>query len=315
MIMERETKHIPEDELRSKEAAEVKPNNVVELSTENADYDIVYNIHLWEIPESKVLLSSDLIMLELPRVDKEVAQEQLERPDKGYVKIVEHAFKHEKPLFFIDVSKQSDVMRRFGESILLRSFEAYFGVKLLLSRNKPLWKPGESTHSRLSRRKFLTKTAKTLAGIYLTSPILKTIVDLPSVLNLGHPKEGSLLRKTERAVYKAERALHPELKTMHLEGRNALMAQKAETISKTVWQKTGRRPRVALVIGGGHIGIEDSLRSTPDERLKEIKKYFSGRLDDEAQIIQVNPQIDEQGNRTGEVIVYQDETIAAAENE
>jgi hypothetical protein len=58
---------------------------------------------------------------------------------------------------------------------------------------------------------------------------------------------------------------------MYLTLRNAVIAEKAKSLARTHKNK----PHIAIVLGAGHVGIEDMLTASDEKRLAILKRYTS----------------------------------------
>jgi hypothetical protein len=100
----------------------------------------------------------------------------------------------------------------------------------------------------------------------------------PSIANMLHL--GSTIAGTGQsataALKKISHKLHPEIDILYLTLRNAVIAEKLSYLAKSF----AKRPHIAIVLGAGHVGIEDMLTSSSARRLKYLsqKKYLIRKL-------------------------------------
>jgi pheromone shutdown protein TraB len=68
---------------------------------------------------------------------------------------------------------------------------------------------------------------------------------------------------------KLSHKLHPEAELLYLSLRNAVIAEKAYHLAQTY----GKKAHIAIVVGAGHVGIEDMLIKSHAERMNYLRKF------------------------------------------
>lgn len=263
-----------------------KPKNVVELTTENAHYNIAYGIHQIEM-DPKVIENTDAVILEL--ITNYPTSEQakraltfLQEEVVQYRKILKKCQEDRRSIFLTDLSadarshQDKEVMMT---EIVLPSVESIFGVGLAA------WAASDPMRNdKMTRRDFLKTGAKGLAALYLSTP--------QSYLFLhdgGHePDEESARRKIARSVGNFSRAIHPELDGTALNGRNLLFAQKAEAVAKLMKSEKSDKPRLGLIVGASHFGMEDALKMDEEKRVAKLREYIGKDMGRESIIARID---------------------------
>lgn len=121
----------------------------------------------------------------------------------------------------------------------------------------------------VTRRKVLKGA---LAGAWLWS---SSTVAGNALSFLGPTQEGAVKRIAVRLAGIQTHA-HPELLLQFF--RNLLMVDKLSTVGEEIKQRTGKTPRIAFQVQGGHSGIEDFLMLGPDFCRTLILAYPKGIL-------------------------------------
>lgn len=246
-------KKLPElPELPEKEKL---PENVAIVETPKADFRIIYRAahHVYGISPETLGNNYDGVFLE-KMGDYSVSEESEEMVKqasklKDFCQIVEKAKKEKKPIFFGDlITTEGYVFSQLQYA--LKKIETS-GVVLypLLS---------------LAREIEMDWLKSTLIGGYLGTHLAEDILGVRSAL-----KEGKIPRKLRKFLITLNERVHPETHAIVLTLRNYLFAQKMYTIPKML-EKEGKKPELAIVIGGAHSGIEKALRTAEKKRLKRI---------------------------------------------
>jgi len=98
---------------------------------------------------------------------------------------------------------------------------------------------------------------------------------LPGVANflhLGSSIAGVGQSKTAK-LKQFSHKLHPEADLLYLSLRNAILAEKMDYFAETLRIRLNRRPHVGIVLGAGHVGIEDMLTQTQERRITYLMRW------------------------------------------
>lgn len=251
-----------------------KQENVSEVETPSAKYDIVYSLHNQPV-KPETIEQADAIILELvgnyetqEKVQKHM--EFISREQHTYHQIIKSAAEKQKPVFLVDMSTDAYATRRDAalNVVLLPVIEAMIAAGLVFSGIK-----GVAKKEKMDRRSFLKLGAKMTAAAYLSLPQASRLLSFVSTDYFRQvPDEESFSRKTEKFVHKIKSSSHPELYSNVVNVRNNLIAEKSEAIARMLNKKLGRKPQLALLTGASHFGLEESLSSDPFERINSLKK-------------------------------------------
>jgi hypothetical protein len=113
-----------------------------------------------------------------------------------------------------------------------------------------------------SQRGFVTSLAYGLAGAWLLLPVVSNMTRLVSSITGEGMEQSARLKKLSHK-------LHPEAELLYLSLRNAVIAEKAYYLAETY----GKKAHIAIVLGAGHVGVEDMLIKSHVERLGYLKKF------------------------------------------
>lgn len=297
--------------LRHKESERLVPasdfenaKNTVEISTENAEYKIIYSVHGRQNDPGDVE-GSDAIMLEFmpenfeeDRVAK-IIKDQTEQQQQ-YAEVVKYATSHNVPLYFIDLSWKTSSEK--DPKDVIRAMKKYVAPVVGLKIGYEVVKSAAKNmkNKPVTKRDFLSAFGKTLVASYFSTPAADVVTALASTQLATHePDETTMIRTLERNVRDVNDKLHPELRHFSLEGRNTLMAEKAELVAKTL-NKGGKKPKISIIIGARHTSIEDNLKMPEGVRREELRKYFtSEEIEGEKTIAKVDFKKSE-GSESGE---------------
>lgn len=258
-------------------------DNCVRLETSNALYNIVYSNHgITNNPED--VYGSDVILLEFGRINLENAEKDLTQRlevntnfNEQYSEIIKYAAEHSVPVYLIDSNKDSGNYEFIQK--LLPTLELYVSYKLLKSSIT------DSIKQPVTRRSFLKNLGKAAAAAYFSAPVIEAAA---IISHNSEPSESSFERNIERKIRPVNELIHPELNSMTLQGRNHIIADKSEYIAKEFGSKLSRKPKISIVIGAAHTGIEDALKMTDEQRMGELKKYLSEQeIEDEKTIFHI----------------------------
>jgi hypothetical protein len=267
------------------------------VKSQNASYSIEYGNHS-KMSTPEVLAGTDALLLELSAdlttrervivsIDSVMYDKEKER--RPYEKLLETAFAEGKPVYFIDMVDGDTSLAMYLDSHgkeMIKAVEmmgggAVAGTMLVAGRKENM-NPAGGT----DRRSVLRNTIAGLVGGWLLTPAVEKVAKVAGDSD-GTPDEMSLARGVEKKAASLNEKIHPELRSVVIQGRNELMAQKAEAVAKALSRELGREPRLALEVGADHHGIERSLNRTPEERIAILKGYLGEELSYQSGIVQV----------------------------
>lgn len=172
----------------------------------------------------------------------------------------------------------SAILATFIESTISLGF---LGIIIANKLENKLTHFNELEHKKDTRRGILKKA---LVGfsIWGLAPTVTTAINI-----VGGAQEGAIKRIAAR-LSGISSDFHPEILLVFL--RNAMMADKLLTVAEQMKSQTGKNPKIAFQVHGGHSGIEDFLvagsdvcrflvLSYPDSVLKPIVEYNNGIKD------------------------------------
>ncbi len=285
-----------------------KRDNVSSLETTNAKYRLIYSVHTRQNNPEDVA-GSDAIVLEV-RFDyhdtKKSERTIFDEVDlfQQYGEVIKYAAQHSIPIFFVDLSLNvRDKRKNVGiEHFLKKVMAPYVGVGIGYKIFKSLVKDLKQEH--LTRRSFLKILGKTLGAAYLGTPAVETVSGIVSTnFAQNEPDENSLSRKFSKTVSEINENIHPELKSLKLEGRNFLIAEKSELIAVDLSKKIGSKPKVSIIIGAAHVGIEKALKMTESDRAEQLKKYLTvDEIENEETVTQISFENTEKGFKPKAVV-------------
>jgi len=280
------------------------PENIVIVETPEARFRIAYAIH--PIPQRpEEVKGVDGIVLETA-VGRYSTKEEAEKTfyenvfvvgRKQYSHIVEEAAKEGKPLFLADVSldlnrlllMESLRYHEINASLLLLAL--LVGDALLTSRkaSRRFWryerefKKLKSEEERreflkkilgekpITRRDFLRWSIEGILALYFSTQALEKIY---AQLTAPHVDESSKARRIFRIIEALNEKIHPETHLIIITLRNIILAQKLHTIAEELSEEIRRIPEVAIAVGASHIGIEEALKKTNEERKRIIERIL-----------------------------------------
>lgn len=250
--------------------------NVVEIETAHAKYQIIYGAH--EIEQTpKVIEDSDGLIVEglaKTTTPKEVIRTiQIMKKIPQHSRLIEYCQTQGKPLYLVDlnaVGLNYEQMASFLNSCEFTS-GALLGTYALSDVLKRYILRKQNKDPKVNRRDFLQKIAtgtKAVAATYLLSPVIGE----KFAQSLGQPEEGTLGRTIDRALTQLNESIHPELFRKIVTFRNNLIAEKSEHIAEQLKKEKGTKPRLSILLGAAHIGIESALKKTEEERVAEMSE-------------------------------------------
>ncbi len=288
--------------------------SIARLESLNARYVIEYGRHN-KMSTTEVLNDSDALVLEVISdfTSKEkvvgivngIAFERGQKMWHPYVVIMQEAFRRKKPIFFVDMvpSKELGSMgreQRIAE--IIRSVETLTGGLLI----------GDSVRTpavkETGRRSLLATGAKATLGTWLLSHIPEQVSGAAarSFVADTTPFEGSVSRRLEKSFGAINSTIHPETRTMVVDTRNVLIAQKTETVARYLAAELGRKPQIALEVGADHFGIERELLVSEGTRIQTLKDDLGDQFSEQGTIARVELVTDMNGQSKLEITLIQD---------
>lgn len=142
--------------------------------------------------------------------------------------------------------------------------------------------------NKITRRGVMKGFGKTSIGLWLSSHIPEGLARRISYKDFTtEPDENSNARKLEKFFIKLNSNIHPETRTIAASTRNIIIAQKSEYVAKQLAKSLGKKPEIAIIVGGAHTGIEDELLKTKEERIQELKESLEDDFKKQGKIIMV----------------------------
>ncbi len=259
-----------ETDLRIVDHAE-RRRSIKTLETAEAVYKIEYTIHS-KLSTPEVMEGADALIIEAVgdysggnAADIVVAEKGEGNP---HSEVVKRAFYDQKPIFLVDTRAEWDPENKdIKEKLIIDLVESMVGGSLV-ARSLTTKEP--------TRREILKGASTGAAGAYLLSPSAEFFAARAATeFRRTSPDESSVARSIEKGLNSVNRVIHPESRSFTVEGRDALIAQKSQTVARMLSQELGRKPQIALEIGGGHLGIETEFRSVDADRVARIGRYLN----------------------------------------
>lgn len=280
-------------------ALNAKEGDTVTVETDEGVFNIVYSHH--DTPnDPSIVQNTDALILEGEMhysADERLVANLDERSQSvQYAPLFSAAAAQKKPMFFVDISaetaKNLDGIFSGGRQearMSVAKLEALSSLLLVAYKmHAALRGKGTSTGGKpLSRREFFgaaTQESVLPLAAYLATPLAESA--------LAHTAgERTVSRQTYRALHAVNTTMHPELPDSLLaEVRNALIAQKSESVARRLKSALGRKPTITIVIGAAHIGLEDQLRAPEATRMHTVRSYTGAdNLRDERHILRLDP--------------------------
>jgi hypothetical protein len=267
--------------------------NVFEMETKNAFYDIAY-CHHDQVTRPETTEKSDAVVLELIsdyRTEKD-AQELIEflLKESQYQEILKTAEAKKQPIFLVDLSfKHSDRMMEefYKKERLYPKIEALGSGVMLMGSAYYLGKKSIQ-EDKISRRSFLKSMVGAIGAGYLATPGLEYLTDTEiRDKKSGLVVEGSSDRKLNKFLEGLNFHIHPELESDAIDTRNDLIAQKSESIAGLLGKQLGHKPRIGILVGAKHSGIERSLANSESNRIKNLMEKLGKEYEKEMAIAMI----------------------------
>jgi hypothetical protein len=248
------------------------PPNVVIVKLPEGRFRIAYGQH--NLPQNpKDVEGVNAIMLEsgdlkyYPEEEaKKAFHELVSFPQ--YRDIIKEAAAARQSIYLTDIDP--GVVRILLTLLFSLAEEISAGVLILRS----LFELGHkilTTSKKMTRRDFLKLLGKSSLAAYFGTQLGEGLTALPK----GSLDEKTAIRKVNRFLINLNEMAHPETHLVIVTLRNLIMAQKLTTIARDLGSEIGEKPEIGVVVGGGHIGIEEALKLTTEERMNTIGKILS----------------------------------------
>lgn len=245
--------------------------NIVEIETQHGLYQIIYGVHEIEQSPEVINNSEGLIVEAVGNYSTPAEVQQLLETIQTipqHQKLLTYCQTEQKSLYLVDLNTavmRNEVLRaEFKASMETKGAMVLGAWSALLPMASKLKDP---THT-ITRRGLLAGAIGLSAATYLGSNGIGEVIAHAQ----GQPEEGSVLRSVDRKVIAANERMHPEIHEIILTYRNYLISQKAEYIAQQRHLLTGSKPKLSILIGAAHVGIESALRLDEEDRLKFIAK-------------------------------------------
>jgi hypothetical protein len=240
-----------------------RKGNIARIETREALYVIAYGQHNKAQDYRDIPDNTRIVFLENSTGDwsREYNGYDHFRTDEQYGGLVQSLEQRNISICFSDVNiKRINIpkIRPLPPDFITLMAETALGSGLIYSAVKR-----NSENTRSSRRKFLSKTSKAIAGTYLLSPMI-------SGLGRGATYQNGLGEHSVEAR-KFINDIHPEIDIIVGSFREAVMGFKEQWLAESI----GNKPVIATVIGAIHVGLEEVLQSTQQDKLNLLKKFKS----------------------------------------
>lgn len=230
--------------------------NVTTIETGTGTYTILYGLHVItqnpdEVPEriTGIILETGIHQwLEDPVKTIQKLKKHLQ-----YKLLCERLEKEKIPVFFADLKyKYNDFALIVADNFFTAAW--WIGGMRLISQLL--------RHDTKPKRGFVASLTYGLAGAWLLLPVVSNMTRLVSAITGEGMEQSARLKKLSHK-------LHPEAELLYLSLRNAVIAEKAYHLA----QMYGKNAHIAIVLGAGHVGIEDMLIKSHAERMQYMKKF------------------------------------------
>lgn len=237
----------------------------VHFSTDNADYVLVYAAHIKDAKDDVFndgnMESLDAIVLENTGHDPSAmgsSQYGLSFLPPVYGTILKQSHKHSRKIYLVDAGAS---LFGFAAGVVMASVPLYLGLNALSQSKEDIRQSYE--HEKPDRREFLKGVCKGLFGMWLLNGY--------SGFLFGALSKG----ETPNVLESAAASVHRIPPNPLVEGRNCVAARKIEEfVAPLVRENNEKRPRIAIVFGGGHSGMKECLQGKAwrDSVLKAYKE-------------------------------------------
>jgi hypothetical protein len=259
--------------------------NVSSIETENAVYRIAYTSELLDA-NPLIAEGSDGLILEAPddrRRPEDFVSDQLAGSDGSYTgtkgeawlaqaygldpdnlppayeNIMHEALTKGMPLYILD--PQTGLLRG-GPDLSMAKDIAQTGAMVA---GLALANSGFDDLRNPTRRRFFSGVGKSLAALPFMAPFAGQAAKW---LYPYEPIADSLGHKAAQGLEAWNNKTAPWLQDESILKKNVYLAQKSETLARLLTEKLGRKPNLSLVIGKEHLGVEQYLKSSEQERMR-----------------------------------------------
>lgn len=234
--------------------------NAVTIDAPEAIYTIIYGMHvrgqnIEEIPEDLdglFLETGTFAWYENPLKCVEELKQHVQ-----YKPVFRMLEKNKIPVIFADLKYKLNDMFLIAADNFLAAVQWVAGVRMfsnLVYRNKEQKK----------KRSAADYIARAIVAGWLVLPFAANILRLGStIFNVGQDETARLKRFSHKA--------HPETDILYLNIRNAVIAEKLKYLAEHM----GKRPHIGIILGAGHVGIEDMFSLTSGKRLQFLTKWLN----------------------------------------
>ncbi len=270
--------------------------NVVEIETEKGRFSIVYSLH--DIPvRPETIRNVDAVILELvgnydslegAKKDIDLASDKR----SSYRYILPTAARSEQPLFFLDFIADESETKKLAQEMgvknqILPMVEFLFGTILTIGGTINY---GSKNRLERTRRDFLKLGGASLLGAYLSLPKLSQVLEAPYAIKHQVPGQTDLIWRAHKMSGNFSKLIHPEMRSVGYETRNILIAQKSETVAKLLAQELKRKPKLSIIVGAGHYGLEHTLQIDENSRVGKLAKDLGDKFRKQGAITRVDFQ-------------------------
>jgi len=251
-------------------------NSPIIVDTEHIRVNIGYGVHGQEQSSEIISQETQAVTIETGLNDYTERPETLanayriaQEGETQYQKLMRDTQRRGLPLLFSDATYKPGGEFVFTAEMLASTAETGLGLKTLQNVSKELT---ERYPRKYTRREVLKLMAGGIAGAYLATNSIPKILTYPlSLTERGTEKIREMTKQNER--------LHPLNYVFTHQVRNTIIAEKLCWLG----ENTGLE-EVALSIGAAHVGIENVLQTTSEERLaflKSLKPFLKAFFENE----------------------------------
>lgn len=270
--------------------SEKLPENVVILERPEARYRLIYETHPFPHKPEEISRPDGLALEhwgvgEVSFATGKDAENLAENYWKGQIKEakgdrteLEHVINNGIPVFFVDlIDPFQKAWDRQPFLDALRSLETVIAAGAIgysAKKIKDIAKRAKENEP-ISRREFFKLSGGALAGIYTGTNLLDFFVNVSRISNIVVKKKHLKVGPYERRMENIHEKIHPEVRrSIDVTLRNAVWAQKLQTIAGKLSLQSNHRPELAMYLGSLHWGLEDMLAEEPAKRLESIKGFM-----------------------------------------
>jgi hypothetical protein len=225
--------------------------NITRIETDTGTYTILYGLHIVAQNPDEVPDSINGIILETgihQWLKDSVKTIQKLKKHLQYKLLFDRLEKEKIPVLFADLKyKYNDFALIIADNFFTAA-EWIGGMRLI---NQMIRNGG-----------FVASLTYGLAGAWLLLPVVSNMTRLMSSITGEGMEQSARLKKLSHK-------LHPEAELLYLSLRNAVIAEKAYYLAQTY----GKNAHIAIVLGAGHVGIENMLIKSHAERMSYLKKF------------------------------------------